>query len=470
MGARVLIVNTPSWEHQVTATLWALEREASLIAYDMGTGKTKIAVDVARNTMSHKSGARKVLILCPQAVATNWMREIEKWWAGPRRPRIVNAAKGTTAKAAALVQKEGELRKASEGAPTVHDRETLFVIANYDRLATKNKLRELLTHDKLTWDVLILDEVHRCKGATSATSKQVRKIKARRRVGLSGTPMPQGYEDAYGVLRAVHGAKWDAPTWTAWQHKYARPHPYIKHAKVWPKACPEIDEELAKVMVSCDADDVQDLPPQHHIWRWVELPDKVQAAYNEFEAELWTEFEGQELSADNVMVKALRLQQISTGVDVVKHEAKRAQLVAIAEELGPDEPLVVFGQFTEELARAREALEKIGRKCYMLTGAKKQTDEWRALDAGGVLLCQMQAGSVGIDLTRACNVVYLSTGYRADNYKQSLKRCHRAGQSRRVTYYHVGAQATIDEDVQGVLEGKIALEDAIRKRNEWRGK
>lgn len=456
-----LAVKARSWPHQEEATAFALKREGSLVAYDMGTGKTKIAVDVARNATTH--GSDKVLVICPLAVASNWEREIEKWWAAPRPVEIINLTKGTTAKAAERLAETGaEIKASRKSERDPYKRPALWAIVNYERLASNNDLCKLLQHEKLTWSTLILDEVHRAKGATGLASKAIRKIKARKRVGLSGTPFPQGYQDVYGVLRAI-GDDLDGMTWTAYKHRYAIPQPFLARGAVaWPKvAVPELDERIKRLAISCASEDVQHLPDYGHEWLWVTLPAKVKATYDEFMQELWAEHDGEVVEAENALVKTLRLQQIAGGVDVAKHEAKREMLALVEAGIGNDEPFVVFAQFSEELELARKVLEKRKRKCYMLTGKHKEHDDWRGCRGGEVLLCQMQAGSEGVDLTRSRRIIYLSTGYKSHNYRQSLKRIHRAGQERSCIYTHICARDTVDETIHQAVRNKIDFEDQL---------
>jgi SNF2 family DNA or RNA helicase len=66
----------------------------------------------------------------------------------------------------------------------------------------------------------------------------------------------------------------------------------------------------------------------------------------------------------------------------------------------------------------------------------------------------MQAGGVGVDLTRARVCAYYSLGFSLGEYLQSRKRTHRPGQTRSVLYVHLVAEGTIDEQVYRALEAR----------------
>ena len=76
-----------------------------------------------------------------------------------------------------------------------------------------------------------------------------------------------------------------------------------------------------------------------------------------------------------------------------------------------------------------------------------------------VLMAQVQAGSLGIDLTQARYAVYYSTGFSLGEYMQSRARVHRPGQLRKVVYYHLCAEGTVDIKIMRALEKR---EDLVR--------
>ena len=73
------------------------------------------------------------------------------------------------------------------------------------------------------------------------------------------------------------------------------------------------------------------------------------------------------------------------------------------------------------------------------------------VDVAGV---QIQAGGVGIDLTRARYAVYYSLGHSLTDYLQSRRRVHRPGQTRTTTYFHLIAEDTVDQQVYQALASK----------------
>ena len=135
------------------------------------------------------------------------------------------------------------------------------------------------------------------------------------------------------------------------------------------------------------------------------------------------------MTAKNAMVKLIRLAQITGGVVRTEQggeeridSAKLDALVDILEEIEPGEPVVVFGRFHADLDAVKEAAARNERRCFELSGRVNQLAEWSAGAGGNVLAVQIQAGGVGIDLTRARYSIYYSPTFSLGDYEQSLAR------------------------------------------------
>ena len=61
------------WPNQQEALTFALQRPATMLDMDMGTGKTRVALEYMLEV-----APRHVLVLCPKSVMPVWPREIDK--------------------------------------------------------------------------------------------------------------------------------------------------------------------------------------------------------------------------------------------------------------------------------------------------------------------------------------------------------------------------------------------------------
>jgi SNF2 family DNA or RNA helicase len=189
---------------------------------------------------------------------------------------------------------------------------------------------------------------------------------------------------------------------------------------------------------------------------------------------LIAEFEGNELTAANALVKVVRLMQITSGVirdaEKVAHRigSEKIKLFAdILEDIDPAEPTVVFCRFTADIEAVRKAAEKLGRTTSELSGKRNDLKAWQAGETN-TLVVQIKAGKEGVDFTRARYCFYYSMTHSLGEYEQSLRRNHRPGQERAVFFIHLVAEDTVDEDIYAGLEKKkrivlSVLEGVVRR-------
>ena len=76
-----------------------------------------------------------------------------------------------------------------------------------------------------------------------------------------------------------------------------------------------------------------------------------------------------------------------------------------------------------------------------------------------MLAVQIQAGGVGVDLTRARYCCFYSPSFSLGDYEQARARVHRPGQTRKVTYIKLIAPDTVDERIYEALSSK---KDVVR--------
>ena len=142
--------------------------------------------------------------------------------------------------------------------------------------------------------------------------------------------------------------------------------------------------------------------------------------------------------------------------------AKQSLLADILEDL--DEPMVVFCRFRHDLDTVHTVSHNLHRESLELSGRVNELKEWQEGKAP-VLAVQIQAGGVGIDLTRARVAIYYSLGLSLGDHLQSLARLQRPGQTRTVAYYYLLADGTIDHKVFKALQAKQDVIEALLRRD-----
>lgn len=450
---------TEAWKHQRCGYHFAMSIISKgggvMLAMDMGTGKSKVAIDIMSNLKSdpHSDRGKSVLIFCPVSVIDAWPKQFsihapEEWRCLPL------TSKHSTERRACMVA--GEFEHWSH--------KNIAVIVNYEAAWRPALAKELMSR---RWNLIVADESHRIKSPSGKASMFMGKLAAcaDKRIALTGTPLPHSPLDAFGQYRFLDTGIFGS-SFTRFRSQYAIMGGFQNYQVVGFRNEPEFNKKFYSIAYRVGAE-VLDLPEAMHVTRECELEPAAQKLYKQLESSLVAEIEGGEITVANALTKLLRLQQVAGGY--VKDDdgnirevsaAKKKLLQDILEDLSDDEPVVVFARFKSDLDQIHEASRTLGRTSLELSGRVNELSRWQDGEAP-ILAVQIQAGGAGIDLTRARYCLYFSKGFSLGDYQQSLKRTHRPGQTRNVVYVHLITSRTVDVRVEKALEDRREIVDFV---------
>jgi len=503
------LVLSPLWEHQRRALAYSSAVSASMIAVPMGGGKTASTVATVNAV-----DAARVLIVCPNKVRGVWPREVAKW---STRPWHIVDGKRPAKRKGALpqdLQVAERLHQAEEclfdctcGAP-VH-----VAVFNYEMLS-REPIASWVPLQKL--DMVIYDEIHRLKSPTGKGSKVAGKWVdfSKRRIGLSGTPMPQHPWDIFGVYRALDPNIF-GHVWTPFKAKYVEMQEaqiktrsragdfYMKTTEFPSVIKPQFAEEFSNKVHSIMYRPTIDLklPGVEHVTREVELEPAAWKAYRDLDEHMFADLRefarGKEVDEDdamlmprNVIARIMRLMQLTGGTlpdDGEEDEqgktirqsyrvstAKADALADILSDVGcvpgragGPEPVVVYCQFKSDLDAIKGVVEDAGLRYAEISGRRADglSSRGEMSESADVVGVQIQSGGTGVDLTRARYGVWYSKGHSLGDYDQALKRQDRPGQTRPVVFIHLIVPDTVDVDVQqGLMERSSVTAAFLRSR------
>jgi len=434
---------TEPWKHQVVAWNLIKENPAFYLAHDMGVGKSKVVVDASTGL-----DAKKILIICPKKVIDVWPKQFELHSA--RNVEVHTLKKGTAQAKATYIE---QCLRYTNGQPQA------FVL-NYDicikpplgPTMDKSRIVKPGTLLKHRWDLLIADEAHRIKSPGGKQSWQLYRLgKANpRKIFLSGTPFPHSPLDIYAQYRALNPKVFHC-NFTVFRARYAVMGGYLGKQIFSYQNIEDLNRKFFSIAHEVLADDVLDLPPRVDREIYFDLEPGTMKIYRELERDLIVAWDKGEITADNILVKLLRLAQITCGIAVLDNaddaiiidNSKVDRIIDFLEDIPPTHPIVIYYKFTPEGQSLKKALIKSGRTVSEVSGQMDQLKEWQNGHTNTIIL-QIDAGSEGIDLTRAQYCIYSSIGMKLGVYRQSRKRIHRPGQNKKVFYYHVLGSNTVD--------------------------
>ena len=454
------------WKHQLQTFWFSQNLNGSGLLFDMGAGKTKTAIDLLIN-----SEDKKVLILCPKSVVRVWPKEFEKHSLGEFT----------------IVPCEGNSvdKKSSIAEEAYENYDRVVIVVNYES-AWRNSMGEFIMSNN--WDRIILDESHRAKQFDGKLGKFIGELedKAEKRNILTGTLMPHSPMDVFSQYKFLDSGIF-GKSYYKFRNRYAIMGGYMGKQIIGYQNLDELHEKIYSIAFRVTKD-VLDLPEEQHIIRDFDMNNEAWYYYNQADSELGILLGEDRIKTDIVLVQLLRMQQITSGYlpvyreyydenDRLHHELDRVEkidsgkaelLAEIAEDIDEHEPIVVFCRFQHDLDEIKAVAEKLGRTYGEISGRKKDALDDRAELKDGIQIAgvQIQAGGVGIDLTKARYGIYYSVGYSLGDYEQSLARIHRPGQTRPVIYYHLVAASTIDETVYRNLSNKRDVVKSIMERKE----
>lgn len=448
---------TAPWHHQKVAYHFAssiLFNEADigggvLLGLDMGCGKTYCAISVIAN---HLDKLNKILIGCPHSVVDVWANEI-------RKHSDIDAVILTLAGNDSVAKKQSRAKQGLYLA-TIQEK-PLIVIVNYESMWREPLASWIL--DEAKFDLSIMDEIHRIKAPGGKTSKFCQKLgkSVKYRLGLSGTPLPHCPLDAYGQYRFLDPGIFGT-SFTRFRSDFAVMGGFQGHQVLNYKNLDDLSARMYSIGYRVMSKDVFDLPPFQDVVRTFDLQPEDRDMYRSMDQEFCVQVKDGMVTADNALVKILRLQEMTSGFleGEPVNIGKKKLLVDIMEDFEQKEPIVVFARFTNDLKNIKDVAELQGRSYAELSGHVNELSKWQNGEAD-VLGVQIKSGKEGVDFTRARYCIYYSIGHSLGDYNQSRKRVDRPGQTREGVYIHLIAKNTIDEVIMKSLERQEEIVESV---------
>lgn len=453
---------TKPYPHQSRATVRALKAKNFGIFMEPRTGKTKVALDYC-GVMAMKKPGLKVAVLCPATVVETWLAQI-----GMHFPHYAIVEDSTY----------------EYDFPGNTDYITQFLILSHEEIRHRTRKAGKYTYtrqkefESFRPDVVIDDESHRHKRAGGVGAQFLWRSLERMRIArddgkpyvllLTGTPTPKDWRDIFAQYRimdpSIFGTSkadfedlyciYGKAQWNKWNVvKWPRKRELLR--KIRDHSITVTEEEAGLVN-------------KKFIQRFhFELPAQAKKLYNEMAEHLVAEIEdGVVIDAANAGVRRLRLLQIVGGFTTegsIIHQAgldrTRQYVQLLAEQ---DQPFILYARFSPEVRAlvrlCREAKLDVGQ----IVGGQTRHDRTEAIkrfqEARGVraMVAQVDAASVGIELSAAREVVYYSLPDGWESWRQSMSRVLGPNQRGAVRYTILQARGTL---APSVLQGLIRKED-----------
>ena len=451
-------IKTTLFDYQKEAVQYGLNHKNWLLLDAPGLGKTLTIISLA-NELRLRGKIKNCLIVCGiNALKINWKKEIEKHSDLSCRVLGEYRNKKGVLKIGGVPERLEQLQKPIS---------EFFTITNIETLRDDKIIKELTNKKcKNKFDLIVIDEAHKIKDSQSQQAKNLMKLDAEYKIGLTGTLIMNNPIDAYTSLKWLGQETCTLTNFRNFYVTYGGPFHNI------PQGFKNLDV-LKEQIDSCSlrrTKDLLNLPEKTVISRYIELEPSHRKFYDEIVRGVVSDVDKVHISTSSLLAMISRLRQatalpsILTTTNVVSSKTNYA--VSLANEiLENGEKLVIFSTFKDT---CYELLEKlIQYNPVVCTGNEKDDvinnniERFQNDINTRVFIGTWQKCGTGITLTAATSMIFIDTPYTSADFVQAQDRIYRIGTTKPVTIYNLICENTIDERVEEIVSDKEAISDFI---------
>lgn len=369
-------------------------------------------------------------------------------------------------------------------------------------------LIDLIDFLKRNKTMVIVDEAHRIKNPEGVWGQSVTEIAkhAISRIVLTGTPVPNGYQDIYNLYKFIYPFKYKEIL----QFHYHNLEDMTKHSLPESPRIQKLKENLSPYFIRIKKSDLK-LPPVSETIIPIEMDEEQREIYNFIEAEYIPSFQtNSSATAKDILnrAKLIRLRQASTNpslllkplqgaleeldpnytlIQDVSEYIDKSELIEkvkqyyqsktprkfkeifqlIASDILPkNQKVIIWTIFVQNAEELQEYLREMGIVSHLLIGKIEQVQREITIEKFNdpdnlefqVVIANPFSVAESISLHKGChNAVYLERDYNCSNFLQSKDRIHRVGllDGQVTSYYYFISKNSIDEIINNRLRVKI---------------
>jgi superfamily II DNA or RNA helicase len=438
---RTSLLRIPLLPYQLDGAAFAAGAGRAVLADDMGLGKTIQGV-AAAELLAREADIKKVLVVCPASVKSQWRSEIHRFCT--RDVQLIGGA--------------------ARDRWNQYSNDCFFTICNYEQV-----LRDIMSVERVKWDLIILDEGQRIKNWEAKTSNVIKSLKSRFALVLSGTPLENRLDDLYSVVQFIDTRRLGPG------FRFFNRHRVLdeKGKVLGYKNLSELREALKPVLLRRTRDSVRlELPPRTSEIVRIAPTDEQLAAHEAnmlivvaiLNKKFISEMDLLRLQRALLMCRMVANSTYLCDKQKPGYSTKLERLDELFEQLFDEQgrKVVLFSEWTTMLDLIEPLLKKRSLDFVRLDGGVPQRYRQELVhrfqtNPDCKLFITTNAGSVGLNLQSANTVINVDLPWNPAVLEQRIARAHRMGQTQSVQVYVLVTERTIEEKLLATLAAKKDL-------------
>lgn len=441
---------------------YGINHDKWLLLDDMGLGKSKQTIHIAEELKAQEGLEHCVIICCICDLRSNWEKEIRIH--SDLSCRIIG--KRVSSKTGKVSY--STIKERAEEIKTKIDE--FFIIINIETFRNADFIKAF-KNSKNKFDMIVVDEIHRCKDTQSLQGSNLSKLSAKYQIAATGTLLLNNPLDLYMPLKWLNIEKCSLGIFKKYFCIFS---PVIPGQVIGFKHMDILKEQIANNSLRRTKEQVfgdGGLPPISFIEEYLELSDEHRKLYETIENGVRDELLKIKLNKRALLSTLMRLRQATSCPQVLTNDtkivsSKQTRCLDLVESIiSRGDKVIVVSGFKDAIKFLDNALKDIPH--VVCTGdissdtMDRNKERFQNDPDCKVMLCTWQKIGTGHTLTAANYMIHLDTAWTWGLFKQTCDRIYRVGAKKPVFIYNLICKDTVDEIVYRIVNRKKTVGDIL---------
>lgn len=419
-----------------------------ILADEMGLGKSLQTICFIKQVL-HEKPDSKIIIVCPTSLVYNWKKEFDKFGSELKYVTVFD-------------NKKKRLEIIND-----FDKYNIF-ITSYGLIRNDND-----EYENKDFEVCIIDEAQAIKNYQAGMTREIKKIKARTKIALTGTPLENSVLELWSIFDFI------MPGYLGSIYKFREKYGIHDVDSGSLDKLTNLNYQIHPfVLRRKKVDVISDLPDKIENNIYLDLPVSQKKLYLSVLKQSEREF--QQILSEQGISKArfkilqllMKLRQVCVDPNILFDNyngevIKMEKLLEIVKNYISDgHKILIFSSFKTVVDRVKILFDENNISSYTISGDVKSKTRMELVDkfnndSTNCFLITLKSGGTGLNLVGADVVIHLDIWWNPQVENQATDRAHRIGQTKKVSVIRFITRGTIEEKIIELQDKKKLLSDNL---------